>query len=250
MPSHTEAHEPTPPPTPPDRPARPAPAGEEHEFHAAATIDYRSELVRKAIHLCSLSIPVIYTFISRDLALQLLVPVTAGFLIVDLARYYLPPVARLFYQVFGWLLRKHEQDEKVKRLNGATNVLLSAVVCVVVFPKLVTITAFAILIISDSTSALIGRRFGRRRFFRKSLEGALAFFVSAIVVVLASPKAGAGPVEYVLGFVAAAFGAVAESASPIDDNISVPISVGIVLWVLYALFLPGADLTGPAAIYP
>lgn len=234
----------------PDRPSTPAPAGEEHEIHAAATIDYRSEIVRKAIHLCSLSIPVIYTFITRDLALSLLIPVTAGFLIVDLARYYFPPVARLFYQVFGWLLRRHEQDEKVKRLNGATNVLLSAVLCVVVFPKLVTITAFAILIISDSTSALVGRRFGRRRFFRKSREGAMAFFVSAIIVVLASPKAGAGPIEYLLGFVAAAAGAVTESASRIDDNIAVPVSVGIVLWALYALLLPGVDLSGPAAIYP
>jgi dolichol kinase len=218
-------------------------------MHAAATIDYRSELFRKAIHLCSLSIPVVYTFITRDLALVLLIPVTAGFLVVDLARYYLPPVARLFYRVFGSLLRKHEQDEKVKRLNGATNVLLSAVLCVLVFPKLVTITAFAILIISDSTSALVGRRFGRRRFFRKSLEGALSFFVSAILVVLVSPKAGAGPAEYLLGFVAAAFGAVVESASPIDDNIAVPVGIGIVLWVLYALFLPGVDLSGPAAIW-
>lgn len=250
MPGHTEADQPAPPPNLPDRPSTPDPGGEEHEIHAAATIDYRSELFRKAIHLCSLSIPVIYTFITRDLALLLLIPVTAGFLVVDLARYYLPPVARLFYQVFGQLLRKHEQDEKVKRLNGATNVLLSAVLCVLVFPKLVTITAFAILIISDSTSALIGRRFGRRRFFRKSLEGALAFFASAIIVVLVSPKAGFGPVEYVLGIIAAAFGAVAESASPIDDNIAVPVSVGIVLWALYALFLPGVDLSGPAAIYP
>lgn len=233
---------------PPDRTETPAPAGDAHEIHAAATIDYRSEIVRKAIHLCSLSIPVIYTFITRDLALLLLIPVTVGFLIVDLARYYFPPVARLFYRVFGWLLRKHEQDEKVKRLNGATNVLLSAVLCVVVFPKLVTITAFAILIISDSTSALVGRRFGRRRFFRKSLEGAIAFFVSAIFVVLASPKAGAGPVEYLLGFISAAAGAVTESASRIDDNIAVPVSVGIVLWTLYALFLPGVDLSGPAAM--
>lgn len=228
----------------------PGPAESEHGIHAAATIDYRSELVRKGIHLCSLSIPVIYTFITRELALWLLVPVTAGFLVVDLARFYLPTVSRLFYRVFGWLLRRHEQDVKAKRLNGATYVLLSAVLCVVVLPKLVTITAFAILIISDSTSALVGRRYGRRRFFRKSLEGALAFLTSAIIVVLASPKAGGGPVEYLLGFVAAAVGAVTESASTIDDNISVPVSVGLVLWGLYALFLPGLDLSGPVAVYP
>lgn len=236
-------------PAPPDPAPSPDPSGAEADLHRDATIDYRSELIRKAIHLCSLSIPVIYTFITKQTALMLLVPVTAAFLLVDLARYYLPPVSRLFYTVFGWLLRKHEQDEKVKRLNGATNVLLSAVLCVLVFPKLVTITAFAILIISDSTSALVGRRFGKRRFFRKSLEGAMAFFVSAVIVVLASPKAGAGLVEYLLGFAAAAAGTIVESASTIDDNIAVPVGVGMVLWALYALALPGADLNGPAAVW-
>lgn len=227
----------------------PASAGTEPDLHAAATIDYRSELFRKAIHLCSLSIPVIYTFITKEFALQLLIPVTAGFFLVDLARYYFPPVSRLFYRVFGSLLRKHEQDENAKRLNGATYVLLSAVLCVAILPKLVTITAFAILIISDSTSALVGRRFGKHRFFRKSLEGAASFFISAVVVVLVSPKAGAGLLEYIFGFIAAGVGAVAESAATIDDNIAVPVSVGLVLWALYALFLPGVDLNGPVAIW-
>jgi len=234
---------------PPPPATTPASAGDEPDLHAAATIDYRSELVRKAIHLCSLSIPVIYSFITKEMALILLVPVTTAFLVVDLARYYFPPVSRLFYTVFGWLLRKHEQDERVKRLNGATNVLLSAVLCVLVFPRLVTITAFAILIISDSTAALVGRRFGRRRFFRKSLEGAAAFLVSAVIVVFVSPKAGAGPMEYLIGVAAAAAGMVAESASSIDDNIAVPVSVGLVLWALYALFLPGVDLSGPVAVW-
>ena len=218
------------------------------DLHAAATIDYRSELVRKAIHLCSLSIPVIYSFITKDLALMLLVPVTAAFLIVDTARLYYPPVSRMFYRVFGWLLRRHEQDENAKRFNGATIVLLSAVLCVIVFPKLITVTAFAILIISDSTSALIGRRYGKRRFLRKSLAGATAFFLSAVVVVLVSPKAEGNVWEYAIGIVAAAVGAVVESGSTIDDNFSIPVSIGIMMWILYAVFLPGLDLSGPVPV--
>ncbi|HET56416.1 MAG TPA: dolichol kinase, partial [Ignavibacteria bacterium] len=38
------------------------------------SIDYKSELFRKGIHLCSLSIPVVYYFITRELALMILVP--------------------------------------------------------------------------------------------------------------------------------------------------------------------------------
>jgi dolichol kinase len=212
-------------------------------LHAAATIDYKSEFIRKLIHLCSLSIPTIYYFISRELALELLAPMFLAFLVVDLARFYHEPTQAWFYRWFGWLLRRHESDSKSKRLTGATNILFSAIVCVIIFPKIITVNAFAILIISDITSALVGRRFGRHRFFQKSLEGATGFFVSATVVVLLAPKVEGLPMEYVIGIIAAAAGAVTESLSTtVDDNISVPLAIGFVLWLLYTILLPTLNL--------
>ena len=206
-------------------------------------IDYRAEVIRKSIHLCSLSIPIIYYFISREEALLLLVPVTAAFLAVDLLRYYNAATAKIFYSVFGWLLRSHEHDGGGKRLNGATHVLISATLCVLVFPKLITITAFAVLIISDSAAALVGRRFGKRKFLSKSAEGSTAFFVSALIVIAATPKISTGAGEYPIAIVAAAIGTVVEALSfGIDDNLSIPISIGTVMWVLYDLFYPSLNL--------
>jgi dolichol kinase len=128
-------------------------------------------------------------------------------------------------------------------LTGATNILFSAIVCIILFPKIITINAFAILIISDITSALFGRRFGKRKFFQKSLEGAMAFFVSATVVVFLAPKVQGLAMEYVIGIIAAAVGAVVEAASTtIDDNISVPLAIGTLMWALYALLLPSLNL--------
>ena len=216
---------------------------ESEPLHAKATIDYKSEFIRKLIHLCSLSIPVIYYFISRELALELLLPMFLAFLVVDLARFYHEPTQAWFYRWFGWLLRRHESDSKSKRLTGATNILFSAIVCVLIFPKIITVNAFAILIISDITAALIGRRFGKHRFFQKSLEGATGFFVSAIVVVLLAPKVEGSLMEYAVGIIAAAAGAVTESLSTtIDDNISVPLVIGFVLWALYLFLLPNVNL--------
>ncbi len=209
-----------------------------------ATIEYKHELVRKAIHMCSLSIPIVYYFLTKPQALYLLVPITAAFLVVDIARFYSEPVSRWFYSWFRWLLRKHEQDGSVKRLSGATNVLLSACFCVLVFPKVITVNAFAVLIISDTTSALIGRRFGKKRFFKKSLEGSLAFFFSAVIVILLAPKIDQLPAEYVIGAFASALGALVEAMSNrIDDNISIPISMGFAMWALYWWFLPSVDLS-------
>ncbi len=208
-----------------------------------ATIEYKHELVRKAIHLFSLSIPIIYFFISKQLAIYLLVPITAACIIVDVTRYYIPTVARWFYKWFGWLLRRHEIDVNKKRLSGASNVLISALLCVIIFPKVIAISAFTILIISDTTSALIGRRFGRHRFFAKSLEGSSAFFVSAILVILIAPKIDKLLMEYIVGFIAAAIGTIVEALPiKIDDNLTIPISVGFSLWALYVWFLPEINL--------
>lgn len=212
-------------------------------LHHAATIDYKHELVRKGIHLSSLSIPIIYSFITKELALSILAPLTAAFLAVDLARYYLPSVSAWFYRWFGWLLRQHEQDSSRKRLNGATNVMIASTLSVLIFPKFIAITALAVLVLADSTSALVGRRFGRRPFFAKSAEGAVAFFVAGVLAILIIPKLEGLSLEYAFGIVAVAIATVIESLSTrIDDNISVPLTIGFVLWGLYALLLPAVDL--------
>ncbi len=229
--------------SPPDAQAEPNQNTLHNELQQAATIAYRTELIRKTIHLCSLSIPIIYLFITRELALQLLVPMTLWFLVVDIARFFHKPTAELFYRWFGWLLRKHEQDKLDKRLNGATYVLIASTLCVFLFPKLLVITALSILIISDTTSALVGRRFGKRPFLEKSLEGSTAFFVTAVLVVLVTPKIAGLPLEYLIGVVGAAVGTAAESAPlRLDDNLSVPLSICAVMWLLYALLLPSIDL--------
>lgn len=218
-------------------------ASESELLQSKATIDYKSEFIRKSIHLCSLSIPTTYFFISKQLALEILIPLFLVFFIIDLARFFHQPVQDWFYRWFRWLLRKHETDHSTKRLTGATNILFSAIVCVLLFPKILAINAFAILIISDITSALFGRRFGRRKFLGKSLEGAAAFFISAIVVVLLAPKIQGLAVEYLIGVFAAAAGAVVEAASTkVDDNISVPLAIGLVMWALYTLLLPAVNL--------
>ena len=211
------------------------------------TIDYKNELFRKGIHLLSLSIPVIYYFITRELALMILVPFVIVSITADLYRYRSSKFGDLFYKIFGFLLRDHEKDHVRKNLNGATYVLIAAVLVVLIFPKVIAVTSFAILIISDISAALIGRRFGKRKFLSKSLEGTSAFFVSACVVVLITPKIGGFPIEYIIGFIAAAVGAIAENISYgyADDNLTIPLSVGFTMWLLYSLFLPDLQLILP-----
>jgi len=209
-----------------------------------SVINYKSEIARKSIHLVSLSIPIGYYFITKEQALAVLVPLTLFTLIIDFGRYYSKTLGLLVYSIFGFMLRDHEKDLKKKNLSGASYVFLSAVIVVLLFPKIFVITGFSILIISDISAALYGRKFGKHKFLFKSLEGTLAFFVSASLVVLISPKISNLPMEYIIGFIAAAVGAIAENISYgwADDNFTIPLSVCGIMWLLYSWLLPGIDV--------
>ena len=209
------------------------------------TIQYRDELFRKLIHLTSLSIPIVYYFISTESAALILGILAAVALTLDLGRYLHPETGKIFYKIFGFMLREHELDHKKKNLNGATYVLISELISVLIFPKVIFISAFSILIISDSSAALIGRKFGKRKFLSKSLEGTLAFFISACIVILFTPKVSGFFDEYLIGFIASFVGAIIENVSfkLVDDNLSIPLSVGFTMWGLYLALLPNLELT-------
>lgn len=204
---------------------------------------YVAELIRKGIHLSSLAIPVLYYFLSKTSALWILIPITAVFLLADVARLFHEPTGQLYGKFFGFLLRSHERNDRGRQLTGASYVLLSATICILIFPKVIVITAFAILIISDSAAALIGRKFGRHPFLKKSAEGSTAFLITALIVIAVTPKISYLPLEYLIGAVASLVGALVEAVSiGIDDNVSIPFSIGVAMWLLYATLLPSLNL--------
>ncbi|MBN2572901.1 MAG: dolichol kinase [Ignavibacteriales bacterium] len=210
-------------------------------------INYSHELLRKGIHLCSISIPIFYYFFDRQLVLTIIIPLTVFSLIIDFGRYLIPTLSKNFHKLFGFMLREHEINEKWKTLSGASYVLISASATILIFPKIIAITAFSILIIGDISAALIGIKFGRHKFFNKSLEGTLAFFFVSCIVVLILPKIQDNIWEYIFGFFVAAIAALVENVSYgwADDNLTVPLLSGFALWILYSVFFPDLQLVLP-----
>ena len=208
------------------------------DLETDSQITMSGELARKIIHLMSLAISIGYYFLSERTMLSILLPFTTVALIVDYGRYYIKWINRFFNWAFAPILREHERNSDRKLLSGGTFVLISACICIVIFPRIITITAFSILIISDTASALFGRRFGKNHFLDKSLEGTIAFILSAWVVVIIAPKIGSSWMEYLPGLVAAVVGGIIEAMSVrlrVDDNFSVPLSIGIIMWLGYLL---------------
>jgi dolichol kinase len=196
-------------------------------------IPYSQELIRKTIHLISLSIPLGYTFLSKKVSLIVLVPITMLFVIFDVLskRHY--KVRQFVLFIFGKMMRPHEMHGDYK-LNGASWVLISSILCILVFPKVLTITGFSILIISDICAALVGKKIGRIAIFGKTLEGTLAFIVSAIMVVFFIGWQISAPATFFgIGIIASIVGGISELISKrinIDDNLSIPVSIGFVMW--------------------
>lgn len=64
-------------------------------------------------------------------------------------------------------------------------------------------------------------------------------------MILFTPKIGGFTEEYLIGFIAAFVGAIVENISfrLIDDNLSIPLTVGFTMWGLYLALLPNLELT-------
>lgn len=209
------------------------------ESPAETQIAYENELARKLIHVCSISIPIIYYHISQELALLLLAPMFLGFFAVDLLKMFVKPLARWYYRTFGSMLRTHELDEARHNFNGATYVTLAALLSVWFFPKMITIAVFSILILSDTAAALIGRKFGKHKIASKTLEGSIAFFAVAVLVVLQTPKLNFG-----IGVATAVVATLVELypvkifGFALDDNLTIPLVAGAFALLCYIFFLP------------
>lgn len=202
-------------------------------------IPFEQELLRKGIHLISLSIPISYFFFNKDLLLFVLGPLAVASLVIDLLSKENSIVREVLHKFFGKMLRPHE-TQKGLIFNGATWVLISAFLSILIFPKLIAVTSLSILVVSDISSAIIGRKFGRTKFFNKSFEGTIAFIISGIIMVIIIGFIFSAPYSFfIAGVIASIIGAFVEVYSgicKIDDNFSIPFSVGITLWLLGLYF--------------
>ncbi|MDR1311876.1 MAG: phosphatidate cytidylyltransferase, partial [Burkholderiaceae bacterium] len=149
-------------------------------------ISYRHELLRKAIHLCSLWMVVSLTTIPRTWNVILF---GALLLILVAVEYGNHRKWRLFTatygRFFGRLLRAQETGETFQ-LSGAPHVLAAALMCALLFEYRIAAIALSTMLIGDTGAALVGRKWGKHKINagRKSVEGAATFWVCSFCVLL------------------------------------------------------------------
>lgn len=201
-------------------------------------ISFASELKRKFIHISSAWIAFAYIFLSRDLMIGILAFLFLGSLFSDIMRFYSKWFNDFYMKVVGPVLRSHEVKLRGITLTGATYLMFSALLSVLIFPKEVAISAIFLMTIGDAAAAVIGKSFGKIKFYSKTFEGGLAFFIAGLIIVLLTPKLSNNVNEYYIGIAAVFITSIIEMLPlKLDDNITVPIVFGLSYLTLIKFFL-------------
>lgn len=141
-----------------------------------------------------------------------------------------PSVNRLF-------LRAEEQVREAAMTPFAIAVLLT----IITVPKLAALVGIYSLAIADPLAAVVGIRYGRHRITQnRSVEGSLAFFAAtlAIAALVLNWGTTAAPLTIAGAASTIALAAAACEIVPIriDDNLTIPLFVAFLTWVVAAAF--------------
>lgn len=204
----------------------------------------KRELKRKSLHLMGLVVPLIYYLLGRNAALTVtgvaffVFVVLEPFRIIEELRDNIKRRLRIYVDndVLERMETLERQIDEITRGHERNRVaahiyfVAASFIVIYFFPMNVAIGAITVATLGDALAAIVGKSLGRHRFSNgKSLEGSLAYFISAFLVLM--------PLVGVYGALAgAAGGTLAEFYNlPPDDNFSNQLTVAVVLYLLYLL---------------
>ena len=216
----------------------------------------REEINRKLLHVFSGTlIPAGILYIPMIEGCSPLTPVlilgvlTFGSIALEYLRFHNGAVQRIFIGLGTAMLRSSEKNT----FTGSTYIFMSAFLCSVIFYNTphITFIALSLFILGDAIAAIVGISVGRIKIGKKSLEGSAAcfilglllfFFVYPRVPMLLDSWQGSVPLPLIIvvslaNTVFELFPLSFGEKIRINDNLSVPLLTGILMLVLYPLFI-------------
>ena len=124
------------------------------------------------------------------------------------------------------MLRIHEIDGK---FTGATWVFIGSTLTISIFPKEIAVISLVYMSLGDATAGLVGKNFGKTKFYNKTIEGSIA----GLIVCLLSGYFVHLTLPLVVVF-SGAFAAMFIELMPIsiDDNLSIPLFGGTIMVIV------------------
>lgn len=201
-------------------------------------VEWRAMLVkevrRKAIHLTGLSVPLGLIFLGSKVTASTIALVLVASLLLEAAR------------LKGKIRLPETRDHEETKVAGYIYYMAGSLLCVLLFPSKIAVTAMLFLILGDTVSGLAGSILkncdvrgatapaGRGRI--KPLPVVASMFVACILIgYLASGFSGLSFPVYLAGALAAAFAdgvAIIIGGRSLDDNFSIPVFSGVLMSIV------------------
>lgn len=204
-------------------------------------ISYSQEFLRKLIHLSSLWMVVSLGVLPRVYNLFLFSTLFILLVLIEYGNYKRWPLLVASYgRFFGKMLREKEKSDRF-RLSGAPYVIAAAFMVSFLFEKEIAMTALSTMLIGDTFAALVGRKFGKHKINQntKSVEGAIAFWLSSLMVLLFFfffyQKTVLFLLTGLMGITIAMFAEIYEKQIKLDDNFSIALAMGLSLSLSHLL---------------
>ena len=206
----------------------------------AEPISYINEVKRKLIHLSSLWMPAAMLIFAgyRWYLAGFFFLLFIGNILVEhtYASMKYPRFNALYNYFFGKMLR-FEVRPGMWVISGGPYVFGSAFLSLLLFVPWIAACGMTSMLLGDTAAALIGRKFGRHKTVNgKSLEGVFAFIAASIIgIVIIASIVGVSfrgnALAILLPSIAGCLVELFEKQLKIDDNFSIPVAVGAVLWL-------------------
>lgn len=211
----------------------------EAKFHPVLHVRSDLHLARKAFHMImGLAIVAIYLAgVSRPGGVLILGFFLGLNLLIETARLRIPSFNDKFMKVWGPLLRSCEMH----RLSGTPYYIAAAILAIGIFPKPIAVLSIAYLACGDPLASLFGILYGDKsvRFANgKTLFGTLAGVATCTLVSMVFlQNLGLSESKMIaLTVIGGIAGGCAELLPlEVDDNFSIPIVSGFVLWLAFII---------------
>lgn len=181
---------------------------------------------RSLVHLSSILVPVLVEVTSKPLTLAALCGVTVGYVAEELLRLRGRPVPL----ISQFTLRMSRQDERSHFIAAPVFLAVGIILVLLLFPRNIAYASIVIVAIGDPVAAYVGGEHGRRRVVGKSWEGFAAGAFAAFLpsLVLLPP---------IVGAIGSITGMLLELIGGIDDNLTIPIGSGAVMFLISVLIV-------------
>jgi diacylglycerol kinase (CTP) len=211
----------------------------EHTFPTRLHMRTDLHLARKAWHMImGLVMAFIYLSGMRvSTAVVILGSVLGADLMMETARLRIPSFNERILRLWGPFMRTSE----VSRMSAIPHYLAATILAIAIFPKPVAILSILYLACGDPIASLFGILYGHKSIrlaSGKSLIGTLAGVVTCMLVTVIYMKtlAVSDSALLTLTVVGGIAGGTAELVPlDIDDNFTIPVISGFVLWLAFIL---------------